>query len=83
MTSAEKLDKLKVGDYAILRGQRKGRYHLEGGVITSIDKLVVSVACDDKLWVMPLADLEPFTAEYKTPRGNEIVPLEGAAFVLK
>lgn len=77
------MTELIVGDYVVVKGQRKGRYHLEGGVVTHIDGSAASVACEDKLWVMPLAELEPFTLEYQTPRGNELVPFEGAGFILR
>lgn len=75
--------KLVVGDYVILKGQRKGRHHLEGGVIASIEGANVVLNCEGKVWVMPLADIEPFSAEYVDPiNGNQIVPYEGARYIV-
>lgn len=73
---------ITIGSYAILKGQRKGRYHLEGGVVIDIQGIAAVLMCDDKRFVLPLKELVPFTQEYVTPRGNEIVPLEGMRYIV-
>lgn len=64
---------MKVGDLVILRGQRKGRFHLEGGYIVHIDGAAAVLYGDQGTWVWPLDDLEPYTKDYGTEKGNEIV----------
>lgn len=72
---------IEVGGLAILKGQRKGRYHLEGGYVMSIEGIAVALICDSKVWVVSIDTLEPMSAEYVTPRGNEVVPTEGEKFI--
>lgn len=63
-----------VGDLAILKNQQKGSFTLYGGYIVEIVGQAVILAGTVGLWVWPLDNLEPFTEEYVTLIGNEILP---------
>lgn len=67
---------MKEGELVILKGQRKGRYHLEGGYLVEVSGNMAVLKCDDSTVTISADMLEHFTDEYVTPRGNEIVPVE-------
>lgn len=67
------MSNIKVGDLVILKGQRKGRFQLEGGYVIRIDGVAVVLHDGRVMYAWPLEDVELFTEEYKTPKGNEIV----------
>jgi hypothetical protein len=72
---------MKVGDKVILKGQRPGRFHLEGGYIVEINAGAAVIACDTKMFAWPMEDLEPLSTEHMTKRGVELVAVEGAPYV--
>lgn len=72
---------LRVGDLVVVKGQRLGRYHLEGGFLLAIKGDSAVVGCDMFRWLQPLDELEIFSPAYKTMRGNALVPLEGAEYI--
>lgn len=68
---------IKIGDIAILKGQKKGRLHLEGGYVIMISQHLAKLSNDNGSFAdIPLDDLEPFTPEYMTPLGVHIVRIQ-------